>query len=152
MSQRALLVTANNPQLEQRIVLLLRQAGYWVLTAHTPDGAADQALRCRPHLVLIGDGPHGRFASGWRVAHWLRVSHPAVPLVMVTANHSALLEIGSSPRGAWFGAGFCSQGSTAELEQRLARCVGTATASPPHPAEAGPTTPPARMTGGSRQY
>jgi hypothetical protein len=126
MSQRALLVTETNPQLEQLIAALLRPAGYWILTARTPETAADLALRCRPQLIFVGDGPRGRFASGWRAAHWLRITHPTVPLVMVTANHGALREIGSSPRGAWFTAGFCHHGSTIELQQCLVRCVEAA--------------------------
>lgn len=102
MNGRVILRIENNPALQTYLTEMLRQGDYAVLTAIQPEDVVGVAARCHPHAAIICGNGCGTFANGWRTAHALRIAYPTLPLLMLTADTTALNEIGVTQRGLWF--------------------------------------------------
>ncbi|MDP9309558.1 MAG: response regulator [Pseudomonadota bacterium] len=102
MSQLTVLLIEQDPSLQILYSQVLRDAGYDVYPLTHNDDVVQAADRCRPALALISGGHRGLFHAGWRAAEQLRALHPTLPLIMISTNSTAVLEVGRTRRGQAF--------------------------------------------------
>jgi DNA-binding response OmpR family regulator len=102
---------------------VLRDQGYSVAAADTPEQALTLARTFRPHIGVIGTDRRGTFQRGWHLASGLRQQLPALPLIMVSTSDAAVAELGVTERGRLFDAALLKPFPIAELVAHIQRHI-----------------------------
>ncbi len=123
MSQFTVLLIEHDPSLQILYSQVLRDAGYEVYPLTHNDDIVQAANWCRPVIALISGGQRGLFHAGWRAAEQLRAVQPTLPLIMISTNSAAVLEVGRTTRGQAFVAALQKPFGLDDLLTMIARWV-----------------------------
>lgn len=98
------LVVEDDAAVLMMLTEVLRDQGYCVASAATPEQAQRLVTAFRPQIIVIGTDGRGTFERGWRLAAGLRQEVPGLPLIMVSTSDAAVAEVGMTDRGRLFDA------------------------------------------------
>ena len=123
-----ILIIDDDSTLLASLRLLLRRAGYEVIAASGPDEAMQEVRRARPDLVMMDmnftRGTSG--AEGLELLQKVRIFHPDVPVILMTAWGSIDLAVAGMRAGAF---DFITKPwDNRRLLERVATAIGLASA------------------------